>query len=271
MGKLLENNYHCHTYRCGHAEGEDEDYVLEAIKGGYKHLGFSDHIFFPCFEQPRMRGSYSLLNNYVSSIKGLAKKYQKDITLHLGFEAEYSPLFDNYYHELLDKGIVQYLILGEHGYFPYKGDFRFFSNMADPYLALHLYVDNLLLGMRTGLFKYVAHPDLYMIWFGEWNEETEWAAKTIISEAIKLNLPLEINMGPSRWGRRRLINGKEEFYYPFSSFWDIASKLGATCIYGVDAHLPNELNDTPFDLFEKFTLVHNLKPIKSLDIPPLIN
>lgn len=36
-------NYHTHTYRCMHACGSDEDYVISAIKGGYQVLGFSDH------------------------------------------------------------------------------------------------------------------------------------------------------------------------------------------------------------------------------------
>lgn len=28
-------NFHTHNYRCGHAEGDVEDYVKEAIKEGY--------------------------------------------------------------------------------------------------------------------------------------------------------------------------------------------------------------------------------------------
>ena len=39
----MKHNYHTHTTRCHHAEGSDEDYIIEAIKAGYKTLGFSDH------------------------------------------------------------------------------------------------------------------------------------------------------------------------------------------------------------------------------------
>lgn len=39
----MKTNYHTHTTRCMHATGNDEDYVLSAIKGGYRILGFSDH------------------------------------------------------------------------------------------------------------------------------------------------------------------------------------------------------------------------------------
>ncbi|MBS5274609.1 MAG: hypothetical protein KHY24_00580 [Clostridiales bacterium] len=36
-------NLHSHTYRCHHAKGTDEEYVLSAIKNGYTEMGFSDH------------------------------------------------------------------------------------------------------------------------------------------------------------------------------------------------------------------------------------
>ena len=34
----MKTNYHTHTTRCMHATGDDEDYVLSAIKGGYRIL-----------------------------------------------------------------------------------------------------------------------------------------------------------------------------------------------------------------------------------------
>ena len=40
-------NYHTHTSRCGHAIGEDEEYVIEAINASYKGIGFSDHVMLP--------------------------------------------------------------------------------------------------------------------------------------------------------------------------------------------------------------------------------
>ena len=36
----IRNNYHTHTYRCGHAIGTDEEYVLAAIEKGFKENGF---------------------------------------------------------------------------------------------------------------------------------------------------------------------------------------------------------------------------------------
>ena len=36
----MKTNYHTHTTRCMHATGDDEDYVLSAIKGGSGYSGF---------------------------------------------------------------------------------------------------------------------------------------------------------------------------------------------------------------------------------------
>ena len=44
---MLKANYHTHTYLCGHAVGDVEDYVNEAIRLGYTELGMSDHAHTP--------------------------------------------------------------------------------------------------------------------------------------------------------------------------------------------------------------------------------
>ena len=36
-------NYHTHTWRCMHATGTEREYIENAIRGGLKILGFSDH------------------------------------------------------------------------------------------------------------------------------------------------------------------------------------------------------------------------------------
>ncbi|MDP2791052.1 MAG: PHP domain-containing protein [Rectinemataceae bacterium] len=41
------NNYHTHTFRCRHAEGDVVDYVAAAQKAGLEEIGFSDHCPHP--------------------------------------------------------------------------------------------------------------------------------------------------------------------------------------------------------------------------------
>ena len=42
----MKVNYHTHTKRCGHASGEDREYVESAIEAGLEVLGFADHCRF---------------------------------------------------------------------------------------------------------------------------------------------------------------------------------------------------------------------------------
>ena len=60
----IDYTFHSHTYRCGHAEGDIEDYVNLAIKSHYRIFGVSDHVFLPGVYEPRIRGDYSLLKEY---------------------------------------------------------------------------------------------------------------------------------------------------------------------------------------------------------------
>ena len=74
---MMRNNYHTHTYRCGHAYGEDEDYVVEAIGAGMQTLVFSDHVMLEGFSQPNVRGDFALSEGYFSSIRNLKEKYKE--------------------------------------------------------------------------------------------------------------------------------------------------------------------------------------------------
>ena len=74
---MIRRNYHTHTYRCGHAVGNDEDYVLEAIGLGLQTLGFSDHVMLKNLHQPNVRGDFIQSENYFSSIRKLQEKYKE--------------------------------------------------------------------------------------------------------------------------------------------------------------------------------------------------
>ena len=84
-------NYHTHTRRCRHARGSEKEYVEEAIRGGLKVLGFSDHTpqvypggyVCPAKMEPRE------LEGYVDCVLALKKEYKSDIEIRLGLEAEY--------------------------------------------------------------------------------------------------------------------------------------------------------------------------------------
>ena len=78
--KILTTNFHTHTTRCNHAAGEDRQYVEEAIKGGLKVLGFSDHspYFFSGDYYSTFRMKREQVPGYVDSILALKKEYKDD-------------------------------------------------------------------------------------------------------------------------------------------------------------------------------------------------
>ena len=91
---MIRRNYHTHTFRCGHAIGNDEDYVLEAIGLGLQTIGFSDHVMLEHIHHPNVRGDFILTEGYFNSIRRLKHKYRERINVLLGFEAE---AFEEYF------------------------------------------------------------------------------------------------------------------------------------------------------------------------------
>ena len=78
---MFKKNYHTHTFRCNHAIGTDEEYVHEAIAGGFDTLGFSDHVMLPSFSEPNVRGEYIMSQDYYDSINKLKKIYKDRIEI----------------------------------------------------------------------------------------------------------------------------------------------------------------------------------------------
>lgn len=111
-------NYHTHTWRCGHAEGGEQDYVQQAVKAGLKTLGFSDHTPYDFFDaEPRnrpIRMKPEELPEYAAAIRKLANEYRDQIQILTGVEAEYYPKYFSRLLEMLKENGIQYMILGQH-------------------------------------------------------------------------------------------------------------------------------------------------------------
>ena len=265
----LDYTYHSHTVRCGHACGNDEDYVKKAIEAHYKILGFSDHVMLPNRSQKGMRGDYAMAEGYFKSVRDLQKKYAKQLDIHLAFEAEwYGDLYQGYYRDLLAKGTVEYLLLGQHCFIDgNSSQISFYGQMSDKREATLRYTADVVAGIKSGLFAYVAHPDLFMIWYDSWDALAQGCANEIIEASIEAKMPLEVNMGPSRWGKRNKAGEDIDVAYPYPPFWDLVSESGASVIIGVDDHDPNELLNSPFDWVRQFVDDHNLNYHDRLLLP----
>ena len=222
-------NYHTHTARCGHAEGADEDFVTAAIEGGFDEIGFSDHapMLFPeglnYYSSFRMKPE--LIQDYVNSINALRKKYEGKIKIKLGFELEYYPDLFEKELEFLKSFDIDYLILGQHftlNEFE-QGTFYCGSKTEDDSF-LNQYVSQVIEGLETGKFSYLAHPDLInYVGSREYYQQQMYRLCTRVKE---LGYPLEFNM----YG---FIDKRN---YPNRDFWQIAAEVGNDVVIGLDAH-----------------------------------
>ena len=226
-------NYHTHTRRCGHAEGDDRAYVERAVAAGLKVLGFSDHTpydFRGAAYHIHVRMEPEELADYVSSLERLRQEYAGRIELHIGLEAEYYPkLFPALLDRLRDYP-VEYLLLGQH-FLGNETDEPYCGRETDSVRDLDRYVGQCIEGMQTGAFCYLAHPDL--IHFTGSEAEYLRQMRRLCRAAKDCGLPLELNLHGLREGR----------HYPDERFWRIAGEEGNPVLLGCDAHRPDELDD----------------------------
>lgn len=222
----MDYNFHTHTARCGHADGTEEEYIRRAISCGIKYMGFSEHIpyIFPDGYESYYRVPMAQVEDYFSTLRTLRDKYAGQIELSIGFEMEYYPShFDKMLRQALDWG-CEYLILGQHfSSDEHPGGF-YVAQATDDVALLKEYVSTVLTGMKTGVFSYVAHPDLFR--FTGSQEVYEEEMRKICVAARELNLPLEINFLGMRAGR----------HYPRNDFWAIAGQEQSPVTFGYDAH-----------------------------------
>ncbi len=229
---MIYANYHTHTWRCQHANGEDREYVEAAIRAGYQTLGFSDHCpwVYPNGYESGMRMSLSEVDGYFASLERLRGEYRDDIRILIGFEAEYIRPLMQAQDKFLSDYPVDYMILGQH-FVGEEGDGAYMGYPTERGELLCEYVDLCIEGMKSGRYRYLAHPDL--IYFtgdrGLYSQEMRR-----LCEAMKeLDRPLEINILGLATGRN----------YPNPAFWEIARSVGNRVVIGMDAHSPQGLLD----------------------------
>lgn len=255
----MQTNYHTHTDRCMHATGREEDYIQNAIKQGYDIIGFSDHGPWPYHNgyTSSIRMPIDQQTEYEASIRMLAERYQNDIKIFLGYEFEYFPEFLPYLKETKER--VDYLILGNH--FAGSEQSLYFGSARKP-SEIQCYADAAIEGMSSGLFAYLAHPDLFLYSYPKWDADAIAVSKRICKAAKELNFPLEYNL----CGIQKQAYGAPGLGYPYRNFWEIACTEGCEVIIGCDAHQPQALDHAFYQSAEKTLQAMDAKLIYELQL-----
>ncbi len=238
----MKTNYHTHTVRCMHATGSDEDFICSAIKGGFKELGFSDHTPWKYRTNyvADMRMLPEELPGYVENLRTLRNKYKDKIKIRIGLECEYFPDYMPWLKEQIKEYQLDYILFGNHHYHTDE-KFPYFGHHTDSRDMLDLYEESAIEGMESGIFACLAHPDLFMRSYPEFDHHCSIISRHICRTAARLNIPLEYNIGYVAYNETHGLST-----YPSPEFWHIATKENCTAIIGMDAHNNKELESSVY-------------------------
>ena len=235
---MIKYNFHNHTYRCGHAKMcKDIEYIKIYNDMNFKQIGFSDHMPLSKMQLPEERERMYLkeFTNYKKEINKLRKKY-KNIEILIGLECEYS--FELIPHLIFLKEKCDYLILGQH----YIKDTTAINNPQYPLV----YAKEICKAISTGLFDYIAHPDIFLKYRDTiketdkriYEQNCEKAIKMICEKAKKINMPLEINLN---FINNTSIMKDDNYPYPHPLFYNISKNFNLNYVWGIDAHNPKDI------------------------------
>jgi histidinol-phosphatase (PHP family) len=242
-----------------HAEGDARDYAQHAVKAGYDILGIADHCPWPFKDYvSAIRMTVDQFPEYLRAIESAKIEFGEQIQIYSGIECEYMPEYMGFLREVKDGayGKVDYLLLAQHFDMTEIGSY-FFGSILDKSLAPR-YVEQAIAGMRTGLYSCMAHPDLFLYKFDEFDDELRAASRELCEAAAALNIPLELNLyGLRKRTEARRVHGlfkKVGLGYPTIYFWEEAARAGCKAIIGVDAHELWHMDDPELYVSAEMTL-----------------
>lgn len=236
----MKTNYHTHHYLCNHANGDMTDYIEEAILKQYSEIGISDHGPLPNEPFPRM-SIEAFKNVYLKEFRECKVKYQNKIKTFIGLEIEYIFGMDDYYHKLGEE--VDYLILACHYYSGKPGyEMKSYYDCNTPEKLLE-YTELVEKALDTKLFKILAHPDIYMLGYPDFDSLNEICVNRILDAAERNDVVIELNANGIRKGKIRNENGKMVYAYPYRKFWEIVKERKSRVVIGSDCHDPSQLDD----------------------------
>ncbi|BER93017.1 histidinol-phosphatase HisJ [Atrimonas thermophila] len=232
-------DYHVHTFRCGDAQGNYQEYVQRAIEVGLSEIGFSGHspqYFLPPHRRKRIAAiPEEELSLYVEEVKKLKKLYQGTIEIRLGLEVDYIPGKEKALTDLLEGFDWDYLLLSVHFIDEWPFDnpryIRFFERYPVD-LVYKKYYRALIEGMKTGLFDVVAHFDLPKK-FGFFPTRPIPEEKEALAVCADMGMTLELNTA----GWRKMVRDA----YPSFAILKSARQMGIRVCLGSDAHRPEDV------------------------------
>ena len=142
---------------------------------------------------------------------------------------------------------AEYLILGQHYLEEDQPDGVHVIEETDSVECLQKYSNCIVDGIKSGVFTYIAHPD--MINFTGDVEIFKREMRKVCIAATEYNVPLEIN----------LLGIRDNRNYPTEVFWKIAGEEKTPVTFGFDSH-------EVLDAYDETSLVRAMRIVEKYNL-----
>lgn len=236
---MITVDYHTHNIRCGHAQGQIEDYIRAAIRLGLTDIGISDHnpaYWLPGDDpMPTVSMAKSELEGYVEETLRLKAKYAGQINVRLGLECDYVEGMEDACRDMLARHPFDYVIGSVH----WVQDANIFhvrrwDGVTDALPIFAEYYRLIIKSAQSGLFDIIGHSTAMTAFapkpLADGIEALQDEALTAIKDA---GLVMEVNTS----GFRKMTTE------PFPTFRMIAAahSLGIPLTFSSDSHRPDDV------------------------------
>src|ERR1700758_3198450 len=231
MGPVTD--YHVHTPLCRHAEGTPAEFIDAAKRAGLVEIGFSDHNPMPeSFDDWRM--NYDELPRYFDFV---AEARASGFPVRLGLECDFIPGRESWIEKLAGMAQWDYLIGSVH-YLASGWDvdnpkhlFRFTEDSVES--IWDRYWDLFSQCIHSGLFDFVAHPDLPKKFGHRPKGDLRRYYEPVIQALKRHDIAYEMNTAGLRKAAGEI--------YPALQFVELAQQAGVPMLINSDAHAPEEV------------------------------
>jgi histidinol-phosphatase (PHP family) len=229
----VSTDYHLHTPLCRHAVGHPREYVVQARERGLREIGFADHNPMPV-QYDNWRMSKDDLPRYVELVE---EARATDFPVRLGLECDYIPGYESWIEQLSKLYLWDYLIGSVHylgpGWDVDNPDLVYKFDQVPVDEIWDLYWTNYLRCIRSGLFDFVAHPDLPKKFGHRPKTDPRPAYENVIQALADHDVAFELNTA----GWRKAVGEQ----YPAFDFLKLAASAGVPVLVNSDAHAPEEV------------------------------
>lgn len=231
-------DYHTHTPLCHHAQGWPIDYARKAVELGLAELGFSDHSPMPPALEPfdDWRMASTDLPRYFDAVTEARAAFPQ-LPIRLGLEVDYLAGHEPWIEQLAGMADWDYLIGSVHYIAPGwdVDNPAHLSRFDDRPVAeiWQLYFDAYEQCIRSGLFDFVAHPDLPKKFGHHPGGDLKRFYEPVIAALAETGTAFEINTAGLRKPAAEC--------YPTLEFLQLARAAGVPVLINSDAHSPEEV------------------------------